>query len=116
MKTDNFIANKGSLDKFKKIYGIRLWRIQGEKLLNNEEVVTPFQQEFLKIIENSLVPDQVYNADESGLFWRMLPEKTLVHTHAASALGRKISKKRIMFMPCNATGTHKLLLSVIGKP
>lgn len=63
-----------------------------------------------------LLPQQVYNADESGLFWRMLPQKTFVHRTEESAPGRKMSKDRITFMPyANATGTHKLKLLVIGK-
>lgn len=64
----------------------------------------------------NLTPDQVYNADESGLFWRLLPKKTFVHRAEASAPGRKLAKDRITFMPCsNASGTHKLQMLVIGK-
>ncbi|KAJ8959570.1 hypothetical protein NQ314_006219 [Rhamnusium bicolor] len=66
--------------------------------------------------ELNLTSDQLYNADESGLFWRLLPNKTLVHSGEKSAPGRKISKERITFMPCaNASGSHKLRLFVLGK-
>lgn len=59
--------------------------------------------------------EQIYNADESGLFWRMLPEHTLASSHEKNAPGRKIIKARITFMPCaNVSGTHKLPLLVIG--
>ncbi|KAL3285506.1 hypothetical protein HHI36_000038 [Cryptolaemus montrouzieri] len=61
-----------------------------------------------------LVPDRVYNADESGLFWRILPNKTLAAEN--SAPGRKMSKDRITFMPCSyASVSHKIKLLVIGK-
>lgn len=58
----------------------------------------------------------MYNADESGLFWKVLPNKTLAHSGEKSAPGRKVSKERITFMPCsNASGSHKLKLLVLGK-
>lgn len=114
---DDFKASSGWFHRFKKRYGIRQLTVCGEKLSSNESAVQPFQREFLhKVNEMGLVPDQVYNADESGLFWRMLPNKTLVHQKETSAPGRKISKDRITFMACaNATGSHKLKLLVIGK-
>lgn len=40
----------------------------GEKLSSNEAAVSPFVECFKKkIAELNLTPDQVYNADESGL-------------------------------------------------
>lgn len=66
--------------------------------------------------EKNLTSHQVYNADESGLFWKVLPNKTLAHSGEKSAPGRKVSKERITFMPCsNASGSYKLKLLVLGK-
>ncbi|CAH1956700.1 unnamed protein product [Acanthoscelides obtectus] len=57
-----------------------LLTVTGEKLSSNFAAVDPFQKLFLnKVREMNLGPEQVYNADESGLFWRALPNKTLVH-------------------------------------
>jgi hypothetical protein len=74
-------------------------------------------KKFQKVIQElSLTPDQVYNADESGLFWRLLPKKTFVYREESNVPGRKIAKDRITFMPCsNVIGTHKLNLFVISK-
>jgi hypothetical protein len=114
---NDFQASLGWLDKFKNRFGIRQLTVSGEKLSSDITAIEPFKNKFLqKIGELGLTPDQVYNADESGLFWRVLPNKTLVHKNEDSAPGRKISKERITFMPCaNSTGTHKLKLLVIGK-
>lgn len=113
----DFKASDGWLDKFKKRHGIRYLTITGEKLSCDNAAVEPFKQKFLETVETEgLVPEQIYNADESGLFWRLLPGKTFVHRNEAQAPGRKISKERITFMPCaNATGNHKLKMFVIGK-
>lgn len=117
MKKDDFRASVGWLDKFKRRFGIRLLSLTGERLSCQEDSVEPFIAKFKKTIEEmNLTPDQVYNADESGLFWRLLPKKTFVHKVEASAPGRKLAKDRITFMPCsNASGTHKLQMLVIGK-
>lgn len=116
-KKDDFRASTGWLDKFKKRFGIRLLTTTGEKLSCDFEAVEPYKEKFKKTLEElNLCPDQIYNADESGLFWRVLPNKTFVHKAEASAPGRKMSKDRLTFMPCsNASGTHKLELLVIGK-
>lgn len=112
-----FSASKGWLEKFKKRHGIRQLKMTGEKISNNEDAVKPFQVKFMDIIkEKDLCADQIYNADESGLYWKTIPDKTLASELERTAPGSKISKERITFMPCaNASGTHKLPLLVIGK-
>lgn len=114
---DNFKASSGWLQKFKERCGIRQLSISGEILSSNVNAVQPFKEKLLsKINEMGLQLEQIYNADESGLFWRILPNKTLAHSGEKSAPGRKISKERVTFMPCaNAAGSHKLRLLVLGK-
>ncbi|XP_025405713.1 jerky protein homolog-like [Sipha flava] len=113
---DGFTASRGWLDNFKHRHGIRRLKITGEKLSCDEASIEPFRNELQRVInENNLDLEQIYNADESGLFWRMLPEHTLTSSHEKNAPGRKMIKARIIFMPCaNASGTHKLPLLVIG--
>ena len=57
----------------------------------------------------------MYNADEFGLFFKLLPDKSFVHKKE-SCHGGKQSKERLTVLACaNATGTDKLRLLVIGK-
>lgn len=114
---DDFLASSGWLDKFKKRHGIRFLKVCGEKLSSDVNAITPFQEKFRAVVlEMDLTKEQVYNADESASFWRALPDRTWVHSQEKSAPGRKISKDRVTFMPCcNAEGTHKLPLLVLGK-
>lgn len=59
---------------------------------------------------------QVYNADETGLFWRHIPESTLAGSKENNPPGHKKNKERITVLTCaNAMGTHRLPLLVIGK-
>ncbi|XP_069195726.1 jerky protein homolog-like [Procambarus clarkii] len=66
--------------------------------------------------EQNLSPEQIYNADETGLYWRMLPTETMAHSGEDDPSGDyKQNKQRISLLCCaNAAGTHKLKLLVIG--
>jgi hypothetical protein len=74
-----FRSSYGWLDKFEKRFGIRFLTIM-EKLSCDVSVVDPFVRKFQERIEElGLRPEQVYNADGSGLFRRLMPTKTFVH-------------------------------------
>lgn len=112
-----FTASTGWLVKFKRRYGIRLLKVTGEKLSSQPELVDPFKIKLKeKIDEMQLSKDQLYNADESGLYWKLLPEKSYVSASEKTAPGTKTEKQRITFLCCaNASGRHRLKLLVIGK-
>ena len=56
--------------------------------------------------------NQVYNCDETGLFRKALPSKTLAFAKEAKSPGFKTSKERVTILACsNATGDHKLRLT-----
>lgn len=61
--------------------------------------------------ELNLSPNQIYNADEPALFWKLLPDKTLARSKEKTAPGPKTSKVRVTFLLCiNADGSQKLNL------
>lgn len=75
----DFKASPGFLGKFKKRHGLRALSVQGEKLSADTEASTEFIQKFSKLCcDNGYELDRVYNADETGLYWKMLPNRTLV--------------------------------------
>ncbi|KAG7165359.1 Tigger transposable element-derived protein 1-like 52 [Homarus americanus] len=72
----------------------------------------PFLREIME--EGQYTDDQVFNMDESGLFWKKLPFKTFVVKNASKIRGQKLQKERItVLFTTNASGTCKLKLSVI---
>lgn len=88
-----FNASSGWLHRFKKRRGIRELTIQGEKLSGDGEAMVEFCYELETIItENNLQPSQIYNADETGLYWRAIPTKTLAASNERSAPGYKKGK------------------------
>ncbi|XP_050498761.1 tigger transposable element-derived protein 2-like [Diabrotica virgifera virgifera] len=113
----NFTASQGWLDRWKKRHGIRQLSITGESLSGDNNAAQDYKSKFLDFVrEENLTADQIYNADETGLFYRMLPSKTLASKTEEAAKGYKKSKDRLTIMACsNASGKHKFPLVLIGK-
>lgn len=116
-KEQDFLASDGWLRKFKRRHGLRFLKVCSEILSSDTTAITPFVNRFrAKIDEMELTKEQIYNADESALFFKMLPDKTYVAACEKTAPGSKIRKERLTFMLCaNAEGTHKMKPLVIGK-
>lgn len=84
----NFSASSGWLYRFKKRHGIRELSIQGEKLSANDVDMVEFCYDLESIIkEHDLKPEQVYNGDETGLYWKAMPKRTLAAGVETSAPG-----------------------------
>lgn len=115
--TGEFNATVGWLRRFKERHGIRELQIQGEQLSGDVVAATEFCGEFEELIKaKKFVKEQIYNADETGLYWRAMPTKTLASEKEKRAPGYKVSKDRITILCCaNASGEDKLPLAVVGK-
>lgn len=115
LKINNFTASCGWLQRLKKRTGMK-WRcLTGDAAEADEQVAHDW-------IENVFVPlmaqydeNNVFNADEAGLFYKCLPGKTMAFKDD-KCLNGKNSKERITIMVCsNMTGTEKIKPFVIGK-
>ncbi|XP_033125055.1 jerky protein homolog [Anneissia japonica] len=73
----NFLASCGWLDNFKARHGIRWTTLQGESQSADVNSIDPFKSKLEGIIEeNQLTRDQVFNGDETGLWWRLMPNRS----------------------------------------
>ena len=96
----NFKASTWWLKKFKNRRGIRNQSIHWEKLSAAEETVELFLQKLRQVMaEKGVTAEQIYNADETGLLWKCLPDRNLVSCHEKSAAGFKKSKDRLCNCP-----------------
>ncbi|XP_020843961.2 tigger transposable element-derived protein 2 [Phascolarctos cinereus] len=114
----DFNASSGWLTRFKQRHGIPKVAGQGTKLSGGDETAaSEFCCSFREFVEKeNLQPEQIYSADQTGLFWKCLPSRTLAFETEHSTSGYRSSRERIIIMCCaNATGLHKLNLCVVGK-
>ena len=115
--SDSFVASKGWLTNFKNHHAIRQLKLEGESLSADTKAAADFKKELIKYLqEEGYSRDRIYTADETGLNWKALPDKTLASKTANSAPGHKVSKERVtVLVSVNASGSHALPLFVIGK-
>jgi hypothetical protein len=111
----DFRPSNGWIDMFKKCSGLVYTKVCDEaNSVNPEEVVARKDTTHLHLMAK-YSPKDIFNADEFGLVYNMLPDKTYTFK-GASCKGIKVNKERIIILLCaNLDGTEKLSLLVIGK-
>jgi hypothetical protein len=75
-------------------------------------------EELYKII-TQYDPKNVYNMDETGLFFQLLPRYNLLmpNEDISTTKGKKKAKDQVSLIVCaNASKTHKIPYALIGKP
>lgn len=112
-----FTASEGWKWRFCKRHGIQQLSVQGEKLSGDNEQAEQFKVSFRKLVkEKNFTLHQIFNCDETGLNFRLLPDCTLAAGFEKSVAGRKKSKDRVTLNLCsNASGTIKMPVHLIGK-
>jgi predicted DNA-binding protein YlxM (UPF0122 family) len=112
--TDDFKASNGWLEKFRIRHGIQYRTICGESASVDIATVDEWKNR-LSSITDKYDPNDIYNADETGLFFKALPNRSLVMAKE-TCKGGKRSKERFTVLLCtNMTGTDKLQPLLIGK-
>lgn len=112
--TEPFVPTYGYQYRFCQRYGIKNLKISGEKASADHVSAKSYADDFKNIIEGYSL-DQVFNCDETGLYYKMLPGRTLTTVHN-EPMGTKKAKDRVTINACsNASGSIKLPLLLIGK-
>lgn len=121
----DFNPSAGWLTRFKQRHSIRDMSARRERpsgRASDQAAVDDFCGRFWDFLQReNLQPEQVYNADETGLFWRCLPARPAARAAAPRAKGAPLPSlrgppDRVTVLCCaNATGAHKLKLCVVGK-
>ena len=108
-----FKASNGWMDSWKSTFNIKSFKICGEKLDADTEAAVDFRAEFQQLT-SQYGPKDIFNADEFGLLFRCLPDRTLSVVGAATT-GGKLPKDRLTVFICASMTGEKLKPLVIGK-
>lgn len=109
---EDFKHSHGWLARFKTRHGIRQIKPHGEAESAPLDTFPDARKGLQEIISKYRF-DDVFNADETELFWRLLPDKTLSTTQRAD---KKSAKDRLTVIHCcNLSGTEKIRPLVIGR-
>ena len=114
MNLKNFKAPDGWLDYRKKRFNVTFKTVSGESNACTDEMVAPWDQITLPPILSKYDLNQMYNADEFGLFYRAQPNKFL-HLNNENCDVGKHSKLRLTGLTAANEVGEKLPLLVISK-
>ena len=109
----DFCASNGWLRSFQQRHGIHHAVLSGEAAEVREETVTDWSSRLPDICKG-YVKEDIFNADETGLFYRTMPSKSMV-TKGSNTSNGKLAKERITVLLAASASGEKLKPLVIGK-
>ncbi|XP_043263000.1 tigger transposable element-derived protein 1-like [Colletes gigas] len=105
-----FKASRGWFEKFKRRTGIHSVVRHGEAASSDTKAAENFIADFKKLEDSEgYLPQQVFNCDETGLFWKKMPKRTYITAEENALPGHKPIKDRLTLLFCaNASGDLKI--------
>lgn len=116
-KEEVFTASRGWFQRFKARYGFHNIKMTGEAASSDTNAAQEFIPKLEQIIEDGgYTPKQIFNADETGLFWKRMPARTYIAKEERTAPGFKAAKDRVtVLLTANAAGDCKMKPLLITK-
>jgi hypothetical protein len=106
---ETFEASNGWFERFKSRANLHNISLKGEAASADMPAAEKFIEKLKPLIhEGGYDSRQVFNVDETGLFWKRLPNKTYISKAESSAPGCKAIKNRLsLLLGGNANGDFK---------
>ena len=115
-ENNSFMASKGWFENFKKRFALHNIRMTGEAASADHVAADAYPAEFAKVIEEKgYRPEQVFNADETGLWWKKMPSRTFIAKEEKQAPGFKVQKDRVSLSFCGSAAGHMIKPMMIYK-
>jgi len=112
---EEFSATNGWFDGWKKRYDVSFKKLTGESGSAPTHDKDSWLEHKWPVIRAGFQPEDIFNADETALYFKKLPEKSY-HSKYDKCNGKKKSKERVTLLVCaNMTGSEKLPLLLIGR-
>jgi hypothetical protein len=104
-----FAASKGWFDKFQKRQNLHNIKTKDDAGSGEDVATYDFADEFMTVVRSKgYKPQQVFNLDETSLFWKRMPNSTFLSKEEKIAPGFKAAKDRLTVLLCgNAKGDFK---------
>ncbi|XP_014775004.1 tigger transposable element-derived protein 1-like [Octopus bimaculoides] len=107
---DAFKASRGWFGNFKKRIGVHSVVRYGEAASSDTEAAEDFVREFRQLIATEgYIAQQIFNCDETILFWEKMARRTYFTAEEKKIPGHKLMKDRLTLAVCaNANGNLKI--------
>lgn len=107
----NFVASNGWLDRWKKRYCTKAKVVSGESGSVNKDTVESWKERLPELLEGKKAED-IWNLDETGCFWRALPDKGLCQKSKACKGGKKSKERITVALIVNAAGEKETAIVI----
>lgn len=110
-----FTASRVWLERFKARNNLHLVTQSGEAASADKTAARAYVPVLKKITaDGGYTAQQVFNVDETGLYWKRMPKRTVISREEKKAPGHKASKDRVsLLVGGNAEGDFKLKVLLI---
>ncbi|GIY27407.1 hypothetical protein CDAR_52471 [Caerostris darwini] len=107
---ESFKASRGWFENFKKRSCIHSVVRHGEAASSDMKAAEDYIKTFSDLIKaQGYISQQVFNCDETGLFWKKMPKRTYITAEEKMMPGHKPMKDRLTLALCaNASGDCKI--------
>ncbi|KAL4132268.1 hypothetical protein QTP88_009457 [Uroleucon formosanum] len=103
----DFKATEGWISRWKDRHNIKFKRFHGEKSSTDTNGANEWSLAKLPEILKKISPQDIYNADETGLFYRATPDGSLCYKRETLEGSNKAMDRITVLCCCNMTGTDK---------
>lgn len=112
---EDFVASEGWFHRFRERHNLVFRTLSGEAKEVDAETCATWRSDTLQQYLESYSPQDVFNADETALFFKLQPDKTITYKGDSCAGGKRSKERVTVLVAANMTGTEKVPLFVIGK-
>ena len=103
LQKSDFKASDGWFDKWKKHYNIKSKAVVGESGDVNSETVSSWKER-VAVMTSGYKAEDIYNLDETGCFWKALPEQGFGQRGKQCHGGKKSKQRFTITLIANAAG------------
>ncbi|XP_066943489.1 tigger transposable element-derived protein 1-like [Macrobrachium rosenbergii] len=105
----SFVASAGWFHRFKNCHNFHSVKISGEAASADAKGAAKFKDILQKIvIDEGYLPEQILNVNETGLYWKRMPQQSYIHKEATMMPGFKAYKYRLTFLLGGNVAGYKL--------
>ena len=109
-----FKGSSGWLTNFKKRNGLLFRKLCGESASVDDAVCQEWCDKLEEIVAD-FEPSNIFNVDETGLFFKCLPDRTFTTVHDDCHDGKRSKERITVLLGANLDGSEKLKPLLIGK-
>ena len=113
LRVPNFKASNGWLDRWKKRYNIRHVKINGESGEVSGLTVDSWKERLPELLHDYTCRD-IWNLDETGCYWKILPDHGFARKGSQCKGGEKAKQRVTVALITNAVGDKELAV-IVGK-